>query len=95
MEFCYSPFTLGEAMRASLDEPPATLLILPNGQVKVEAALPYICADLRTESLTAASAAYCAAWRDEEVLAAVRLASANELHHADANQWRRLTVSQV
>lgn len=95
MEFCYSPFTLGDALQASLSEPPATLLVLPNGWVKVAAALPHICADLRQESLAEAWAAYCGAWRDEAVLAGIRRAAGNELQHADANHWRRLTVSQV
>jgi len=95
MEFCYSPFTLGEALRASLDEPPATLLVLPNGWVKVAAALPHICADLRRESLAEAWAAYQGAWRDEAVLAGIRRAIQDEMQHADANDWRRLTVSQV
>lgn len=95
MEFCYSPFTLGDALQASLSEPPATLLVLPNGWVKVAAALPHICADLRRESLAEAWAAYCGAWRDEAVLAGIRRAAGNELHHADANDWRRLAVSQV
>ncbi|MGH8702917.1 MAG: radical SAM protein [Burkholderiales bacterium] len=95
MEFCYSPFTLGEALRASREEPPATLLVLPNGWVKVAAALPHICADLRRETLTEAWAAYCAAWRDEAVGSALHGAMENEMHHADANNWRRLAVSQA
>jgi MoaA/NifB/PqqE/SkfB family radical SAM enzyme len=95
MEFCYSPFTLGEALSASLDEAPATLLVLPNGWVKVAAALPQICADLRRDSLAQAWAAYRAAWRDEAVRGAVRRASGDEFQHADANGWRRLVISQV
>jgi MoaA/NifB/PqqE/SkfB family radical SAM enzyme len=95
MEFCYSPFTLGEALRASLEEPPATLLILPNGCVKVAAALPYVCADLRQGTLAEAWSAYREAWRDEAVRSAMRRAVADETHHADANHWRRLTVSQA
>jgi len=95
MEFCYSPFTLGDALRASLGEPPATLLVLPNGWVKVAAALPHICADLRRESLAEAWAAYRGAWRNEAVLAGIRSAIRDEMQHADANDWRRLTVSQV
>jgi len=95
MEFCYSPFTLGDALQASLGEPPATLLVLPNGWVKVAAALPHICADLRRESLAEAWVAYRGAWRDEAVLAEVRRAAGSELHHADANNWRRLAVSHV
>jgi MoaA/NifB/PqqE/SkfB family radical SAM enzyme len=95
MEFCYSPFTLGDALRASLEEPPATLLLLPNGWVKVAAALPEICADLRHESLAEAWAAYCGAWRDEAVQTAVRRAIGDEMQHADANNWRRVAVTQV
>lgn len=95
MEFCYSPFTLGEALKASLDEPPATLLVLPNGWVKVAAALPQICADLRRESLVEAWTAYRGAWRDEAVRGAIRRAVGDELQHVDANNWRRLAVSQV
>jgi len=95
MELCYSPFTLHDALRTSLDEPPATLLVLPNGWVKVAAALPHICADLRRESLAEAWAAYRGAWRDQAVLAEVRSAMVDELRHADANNWRRLAVSQV
>ena len=95
MEFCYSPFTLEEGLRDSLDEPPATMLVLPNGWVKVAAALPQICADLRLETLEQAWAAYCGAWRDETVRAGVRGAMGNELQHADANKWRRLAVTQV
>jgi MoaA/NifB/PqqE/SkfB family radical SAM enzyme len=95
MEFCYSPFTLGDALRAGLDEPPATLLILPNGWVKVAAALPHVCADLRRDSLAEAWAAYRGAWRDETVRGAIRRASGDELQQADANNWRRLAVSQV
>jgi len=95
MEFCYSPFTLAEALVASLQEPPATLLVLPNGWVKVAAALPHVCADLRRTSLAEAWSAYCGAWRDEGLRAALQRAGEDELHHADANRWRWLAVSQV
>jgi MoaA/NifB/PqqE/SkfB family radical SAM enzyme len=93
MEFCYSPFTLGEALRASLEEPPATLLVLPNGWVKVAAVLPQICAELRGGTIEAAWKAYCRAWRDESVIAAVHRALESGKEHADANRWRRLGVS--
>ena len=95
MEFCYSPFTLGDALRAGLDEPPATLLIVPNGWVKVAAALPYVCADLRQESLANAWASYRGAWRNAAVRESIRGAIGDELQHADANNWRRLAVSEV
>ena len=59
--------TIEDALRGSLDDPPATMLVLPNGWVKVAAALPYICADLRRESLAAAWEAYRGAWRSDAV----------------------------
>jgi hypothetical protein len=95
MEFCYAPFKLEDALQASLDEPPATLLVLPNGWVKVAAALPQVCADLRHQSLAQAWSAYCGAWRDEAMLASIRRAIDDDSWHADANKWHRLEVSQV
>jgi MoaA/NifB/PqqE/SkfB family radical SAM enzyme len=95
MELCYSPLALEDGLRASLDDPPATLLVLPNGWVKVAAAIPHICADLRRASLQEAWEAYRNAWRDEGVLRAVRDAVENEPHHAEANRWRALTIAHV
>ena len=54
MELCYVPFSMEEGLRGSLAEPPATLLVLPDGRVKVAAALPHICADLRRQTLAEA-----------------------------------------
>src|SRR5262249_40389819 len=51
MELCYIPFDIAEGLRQSLYDPPATMLVLPNGWVKVAAALPYVCADLRQDTL--------------------------------------------
>ncbi len=92
MEFCYSPFTLGDALRVSVNEPPATLLVLPNGWVKVASALPQICADLRRDTLADAWKAYRSAWRDDLVVAAVHRAVASGKHHAQANKWQRVEI---
>jgi MoaA/NifB/PqqE/SkfB family radical SAM enzyme len=93
MELCYTPFSLEEGLRASIEEPPATLLILANGWVKVAAALPFICADLRRHSLADAWARYRSAWRDEGVRAASHEASRDGARHAEANDWQLATVS--
>lgn len=95
MELCYSPFSMSDALRRSLDDPPATLLVLPNGGVKVAAPLPHICANLREQSLGQAWQAYCNAWRDPAVLAAVRHAAADESTHVHANRWKSLPVVSV
>ena len=38
LQICHAPFDLAEGLRGSLQTPPATLLVLPNGWVKVAAA---------------------------------------------------------
>jgi MoaA/NifB/PqqE/SkfB family radical SAM enzyme len=93
MEICYEPFTLEDGLRASLVDPPATLLILPNGWVKVAAALPHACADLRRCSLQEAWAAYQHAWHQAEVFEAARNAIADESRHPLANTWRLQVVN--
>ena len=93
MELCYVPFSMEEGLRGSLAQPPATLLVLPDGRVKVAAALPHICADLRKDTLAEAWQAYRRAWRDASVLAAIRRAIADASRHAEANTWQLLPVA--
>jgi MoaA/NifB/PqqE/SkfB family radical SAM enzyme len=90
IELCYEPFTVTEGLRASLDVPPATLLVLPNGWVKVAAALPQICADLRQQSLHEAWEAYRSAWSGDTVRQLVRVAAVDPSRHAQANTWQTL-----
>jgi len=91
---CYVPWSIADGLRAALAEPPATLLVLPNGWVKVAAALPAVCADLRRTSLAEAWASYREAWRNEAVKAALRNAIADESRHAQANTWQLLPRSR-
>jgi MoaA/NifB/PqqE/SkfB family radical SAM enzyme len=95
LQLCYVPFDIEDGLRASLAGPPATLLVLPNGWVKVAAALPHICADLRKDSLAQAWEAYRSAWRSDTVVAAARDAIGNRSHHAQANAWRLLPAAVV
>jgi MoaA/NifB/PqqE/SkfB family radical SAM enzyme len=90
MKLSFAPFTVAEGLRQSLVDPPAVLLVLPNGWVKAAAALPYICADLRRDSLTRAWDTYREAWRDARFLAAAQRVAANEILHAGANVWQPL-----
>jgi hypothetical protein len=88
MQLCYEPFEIRDALRDSLASPPATLLVLPNGWVKVAAPLPQICADLRHGGLDDAWAAYREAWRDDTVAAAVRRVIDDAALLAQANGWQ-------
>jgi MoaA/NifB/PqqE/SkfB family radical SAM enzyme len=95
MRLCYAPFSMEESLSDFLEEAPATMLVLPNGTVKVAAALPYICADLRRQTMAEAWDAYRSAWRDEIVVNAIRRASADESRHAESNTWKSLPVSHA
>ncbi len=67
LELCHEPFDVEAGLAESLASPPATLLVLPNGWVKVAAALPHICADLRRDRLATAWEAYRNAWSNDKV----------------------------
>lgn len=95
MELCFEPFTIREALAESLREPPATLLVLPNGWVKVSAALPEICANLRQNNLRAAWDDYRRAWHGATIASAVGDAIADEARHGQANSWKILTAVNI
>jgi MoaA/NifB/PqqE/SkfB family radical SAM enzyme len=95
MELCYIPLDLTDALRGSLADPPATMLVLPNGWVKVAAALPYICADLRRTTLAKAWEAYRCAWRTSAVTGATLRAIEDESLHAEANTWQMVPMTRV
>lgn len=84
MEICYRPFRMEDALRQLLIEPPATLLILPTGQVKALAALPFVVADLRVDTLTQAWLKYQQAWDNPGLRQAVVAAAGDDRHHASA-----------
>ena len=92
LEVCFEPFSLADGLRRSAHEPPATLLILPNGWVKVAAAIPSICADLRRCTLAGAWRAYQRAWREPSVEQSVRAALADESCHRLANSWQPMNL---
>ena len=95
MELCFEPFEIRDGLKASLESPPATLLVLPNGWVKVAAALPQICADLRHDSLDNAWNAYRAAWQSDKVVSAARRVLEDDATLADANGWQARTARRI
>jgi MoaA/NifB/PqqE/SkfB family radical SAM enzyme len=56
-----------EELRYRLQHPAALLIVLPNGLVKLINALPFICGDLRTDSLQKVWGNFRSAWRDPRV----------------------------
>jgi MoaA/NifB/PqqE/SkfB family radical SAM enzyme len=56
-----------EELRYRLHHPAALLIVLPNGLVKLINALPFVCGDLRRQSLEEVWANFQRAWRDPRV----------------------------
>lgn len=95
LELCYKPLSVLEDLSTQSQDPPGTLLVLPDGRVKVSAALPYICADLKRQSLGEAWAAYKAAWKRRNVAEAVRNLIASPERLGEANGWTDLPQELV
>ena len=56
-----------EELRYRLREPAALFIVLPNGLVKLINALPFVCGDLRRDSVAEVWANFQRAWRDPQV----------------------------
>lgn len=93
LEFAYLPFRMQDGLRQAAAEPPATLLVLPDGRVKASAALPYVVADVRRDGLAHAWQSYCRAWHAPTLKAAVEAAAVDGARHAQANAWQELADS--
>jgi MoaA/NifB/PqqE/SkfB family radical SAM enzyme len=87
LELCYKPFSLEEEMAHRAFQPSGTLLILPDGKVKVAAPLPFTCADLKTQDFLSAWESYKTAWSEPRVREALARLAAEPAEAAKANQW--------
>ena len=67
MRVSYHEAGLLEELRYRLEHPAALLIVLPNGLVKLINALPFICGDLRVESLQSVWRNFRRAWHDPRV----------------------------
>jgi MoaA/NifB/PqqE/SkfB family radical SAM enzyme len=76
-----------QEMRERLENPAALLIVLPNGLVKLINALPFICGDLRRESLEQVWANFQEAWKDPRVAQFVAALEQDPTKTADLHQW--------
>lgn len=87
IELCFRPFSLEEEMTHRALQPSGTLLILPDGKVKVAAPLPFTCADLKTQDFLSAWESYKVAWSDSRVRESLHRLAKDPAEAAKANQW--------
>jgi MoaA/NifB/PqqE/SkfB family radical SAM enzyme len=79
-----------EELRYRLHHPAALLIVLPNGLVKLINALPFVCGDLRQQSLREIWARFQGAWQDPRVAKFVEDLAQDPLKTSTLHQWVHL-----
>jgi MoaA/NifB/PqqE/SkfB family radical SAM enzyme len=87
MRVYFHEMGLLEELRYRLHHPAALLILLPNGLVKLINALPFVCGDLRRQSLTEVWASFQHAWRDARVARFVEDLAADPGKTRTLHQW--------
>jgi MoaA/NifB/PqqE/SkfB family radical SAM enzyme len=76
-----------EELQYRRHHPAALLILLPNGLVKIVNALPFICGDLRTQSLGEVWGNFQRAWKDERVTGFIDEMVTDPGKTASLHQW--------
>jgi MoaA/NifB/PqqE/SkfB family radical SAM enzyme len=90
MRVYFHEMGLLEELRYRLQHPAALLIVLPNGLVKLINALPFVCGDLRRQSLQEIWANFQRAWQDPRVAQFVEDLARDPHKTAALHQWVRL-----
>jgi MoaA/NifB/PqqE/SkfB family radical SAM enzyme len=90
MQVSYHQAGLLEELRYRLKHPAALLIVLPNGLVKLINALPFVCGDLREESLPEVWANFRRAWNDPRVTTFVDELAVDPGRTSSLHQWVRV-----
>ena len=87
MRVYFHEMGLLEELRYRLQHPAALVIVLPNGLVKLINALPFVCGDLRRQSLTEIWAHFQCAWQDPRVARFVDDLATDSTRTAALHQW--------
>ncbi len=90
MKVYYYPYDVLEELKYRLECPSASLLVVPNGKVKLIGPLPFICGDLKEESLGQIWEKYKKAWRNPAVVEFTNKVIADPKLLAESNNWREV-----
>ncbi|MHC4075387.1 MAG: radical SAM protein [Planctomycetota bacterium] len=90
MKIYYYPYDVIEELKYRLESPSASLLVLPDGKVKLAGPLPFICGDLKKQSLRQVWQCYKKAWEKPEVIEFTNRVVAEPKLLAESNRWRDL-----
>lgn len=92
MKVYYYPYDVVEELKYRMYNPSASLLIIPNGKVKLIGPLPYLCGDLRKHSLKEIWQRYKQAWKRTDVLEFTQEVIKDNTLLAQSNTWRELDI---
>jgi MoaA/NifB/PqqE/SkfB family radical SAM enzyme len=87
MRVYFHEMGLLEELRYRLEHPAALLIVLPNGLVKLINALPFVCGDLRHESLSEIWANFQRAWQDPRVSTFVHELATDSQKTSALHKW--------
>lgn len=87
MRVYFHEMGLLEELRYRLVNPAALVIVLPNGLVKLINALPFVCGDLRKQSLTRIWENFQRAWQDPRVAQFVDDLAADPRRTSALHQW--------
>lgn len=90
MKVYYYPYDVIEELKYRLEYPSASLLVLPNGKVKLIGPLPFICGDLKKQTLKHVWISYKKAWGTPVVKKYARGVIADPKLLAKSNKWIEL-----
>ena len=90
MKVYYYPYDVIEELKYRLKSPSATLLVIPNGKVKLIGPLPFICGDVRKHSLREVWDRYRKAWKDPRVIEFANRVINDPVLLAESNNWVEL-----
>jgi MoaA/NifB/PqqE/SkfB family radical SAM enzyme len=79
-----------EELKYRLECPSASLLVVPNGKVKLIGPLPFICGDLKKQNLNQIWDKYKKAWRNPEVIDFTKKVISEPKLLAESNNWREI-----
>lgn len=90
MKVYFYPYDVVEELKYRLENPSASLLVLPNGKVKLIGPLPFICGDLKRHSLREVWTRYKESWANPEVIGFAKKVIADQKLLAESNNWKEL-----
>ena len=91
MKVYYYPYDVIEELKYRMECPSASLLVVPNGKVKLIGPLPFVCGDLKKQSLSHVWENYKKAWRNPDVIKFTKKVIAEPNLLAESNNWRQVS----